>query len=54
MNEERQLVMAAVIEGKLPADSVTMEEIQELEEIVFDLIAEKKFGCLPQYDHVLQ
>jgi hypothetical protein len=54
MNKDRQLVMMAVLENKLPASSVTMEEIQELEEIVFDLIAERKHGCLPQYDYALQ
>jgi hypothetical protein len=54
MNEERQLVMMAVLENKLPASAVTMEEIHELEEIVFDLIAEKNHGCLPHYDAVLQ
>lgn len=54
MTDDRRLVMMAVFEGKLPADAVTMEEIHELEEVVFDLIAEKKFGCLPQFDYALQ
>lgn len=54
MTEDRKLVMMAVLEGKLPADMVTMEEINEVEELVFDLIAERKHGCLPQYETVLQ
>ncbi len=54
MTEDRKLVMMAVLEGKLPADMVSMEEINEVEELVFDLIAERKHGCLPQYETVLQ
>ena len=54
MTDDRQLVMMAVLEGKLPADMVTMEEIHELEEVVFDLIAERKHGCLPHFDYELQ
>jgi hypothetical protein len=54
MTDDRKLVMMAVLENKLPADAVTMEEIHELEEIIFDLIAERNHGCLPQYDAVLQ
>ena len=42
MTEDRQAVMMAVIEGKLPASAVTMEEINELEEAVFEAIAAKK------------
>jgi hypothetical protein len=42
MTEDRQMVMMAVIEGKLDASHVTMEEIQELEDRVFELIADRK------------
>ena len=42
MTEERQLVMQAVLEGKLDASHVTMDEIKEVEDIVFELIADKK------------
>ena len=42
MTEERQLVMTAVLEGKLPATAVTMEELHEVEEILFELIADRK------------
>ena len=42
MTEERQMVMQAVLDGKLDASHVTMEEIQELEERVFELIADRK------------
>lgn len=42
MTEDRKLVMMAVLEGQLDASHVTMEEIQELEDTVFELIAERK------------
>jgi hypothetical protein len=41
MSEERQLVMQAVLEGKLPSHAVTLEELQEVEEILFELIADR-------------
>jgi hypothetical protein len=41
MNHTRQMIMLAVLEGKLPPESVTMEEIQEVEDILFELIASK-------------
>lgn len=42
MNEERKLVMQSVLEGKLDSSYVTLEEVQELEQIVFELIADRK------------
>lgn len=42
MNEERRMVMVSVLEGKLPADAVTMEELCEVEEILFEMIADTK------------
>lgn len=42
MTEERQLVMTAVLEGKLDPGYVTMEELREVEEILFELIADRK------------
>lgn len=42
MNEERRMVMQQVLEGNLPASAVTMEEIHEVEEILFELIADRK------------
>ena len=41
MTEERQLVMMAVLEGRLPPEAVTMEELQEVEDTLFELIAGK-------------
>jgi hypothetical protein len=41
MTEDRKMIMQAVLEGKLPADSVTMEELHEVEEVLFELIASK-------------
>ena len=42
MTEDRQMVMMAVIEGKLDASHVTWEEIEELQDAVFEAIAAKK------------
>lgn len=42
MTDDRKLVMQAVLEGKLPADSVTLEELHEVEEIIFEIIADRK------------
>lgn len=42
MTEDRKMVMQAVLEGKLPADAVTMEELHELENTIFELIADRK------------
>ena len=41
MTPERQMIVMAVFEGKLTADHITMEELEEVEELVFDLIAAK-------------
>lgn len=41
MTESRQIVMQAVLEGKLDASHVTLEELQEVEEILFELIADR-------------
>lgn len=42
MTEDRRLVMQAVLEGKLDASYVTMEELHEVEETLFELIADRK------------
>ena len=42
MSPERQMVVMAVFEGKLPASHITEEELHELEETVFELVAEKR------------
>lgn len=42
MTEDRLVIMQAVLEGKLPADSITMDELKELEETIFELICERK------------
>jgi len=34
--------MQAVLEGKLPPDSVTMEELDEVKEVLFELICERQ------------
>ena len=42
MTEDRRLVMQAVLEGKLDASYVTMEELHEVEKTLFELIADRK------------
>jgi hypothetical protein len=42
MTEDRQMIMQAVLEGKLPADSVTMDELDEVREVLFELICERQ------------
>jgi hypothetical protein len=42
MTEDRKMVMQAVLEGKLDASHVTMEEIKEVENTIFELIADRK------------
>lgn len=54
MTDERQLVVMAVLEGSLPVDCITDEELAELEEAVMDAVAEKRSPYLPHYDYALQ
>jgi len=42
MKEDRKMVMQAVLEGKLPPESVTLEELQEIENIIFEIVASRK------------
>jgi hypothetical protein len=42
MTEDRAMIMQAVLEGKLPPDSVTMEELNEVEDTIFEIIAERQ------------
>jgi hypothetical protein len=42
MTEDRQVVMMRVLQGELPATDVTIEELQEVEELLFELIADMK------------
>lgn len=38
---DRQMIMQAVLQNELSPDHVTLEEVQELHELLFDLVAEK-------------
>lgn len=40
--EAREMVIQAVLEGKLSADYLTLSEVQEVEECAFDLAMEKQ------------
>jgi hypothetical protein len=42
MTEDRKMVMVAVLEGKLSPELVTMEELHEVEDLLFELISERK------------
>ena len=42
MTENRIMVMQSVLEGKLPPDAVTLEELNEVEEILFELICARQ------------
>ena len=42
MTEDRQMIMQAVLEGKLPPDSVTMDELDEVKEVLIELICERQ------------
>ena len=42
MTEDRALVMQFVLEGKLDSSHITLEELQEVEETLFELIADRK------------
>jgi hypothetical protein len=50
MKQDRQLVVMAVLEGKLPVSMITEEELNELHEAVFDAVAIKKMSCSPHFD----
>jgi hypothetical protein len=50
MKQDRQLVVMAVLEGKLPVSMITEEELDELHEAVFDAVAIKKMSCSPHFD----
>lgn len=54
MTEERELVMMAVLDGQLSPDVLTLEEVAELQEVLFDAIAEKKMLPLPHNNCFLQ
>ena len=40
--EAREMVIQAVLAGDLSADYLTLEEVKEVEELVFDLVMEKQ------------
>jgi len=54
MTEERQLVIMSVLEGTLPVEMITDDELVELQEAVMDAIAAKYNPCLPHQDYELQ
>lgn len=47
MTEDRQMIAIAVLEGQLPVDALTLDEVAELQERLFDIITEKH---LPHFD----
>jgi hypothetical protein len=41
MTNDRIMIIEAVLSGRLGVENVTLEELQEVEETLFDLIAAK-------------
>lgn len=41
MTEDRIAVMDAVLRGELPPDAVTLEELEIVEELLFELLCDK-------------
>ena len=54
MNESRKQIVLAVLQGSLPVDMITEEELIELEEAVMNAVAEKRNPYLPHFDYALQ
>ena len=54
MTENRKQVVLAVLQGSLPVDMITEEELMELESAVMDAVAEKRNPHLPHFDYALQ
>jgi len=42
VSDDRQCVMQMGLAGKLPADSVTVEELNEVHEVLFELICDRQ------------
>jgi len=41
MTEERQKIAWAVLQGELPVEELTYDEIEEIEDLIFDAVAIK-------------
>ena len=41
MTPDRMMVALSVLQGKLPEDMLTLEEVAEIQEMLFDIITEK-------------
>lgn len=54
MNQERLMVIWSVLEGKLPENYTSDEEMQEFGEYLMDAAAEKVNPCLPHYTYGIQ
>ena len=42
ISEDREMVIRAVIDGELSSDYLTMQEVKEVQELVFELAMEKQ------------
>jgi hypothetical protein len=45
MSEDREIIAMAVLDGQLPIDALTLEEVAEINEKLFDIVCQKH---LPQ------
>ena len=47
MTVDRMMVALSVLQGKLPEDMLTLEEVTEIQDMLFNIVAEKH---LPHFD----
>jgi hypothetical protein len=52
--DDREMIKMSVLEGKLSGDILTWEEIEELQELVLAVIAEKTSTSLPHIRSEMQ
>ena len=53
VSEERQTIVMMVLEGDLPPEAITEEELEFVQEALWDVLAEIMEHSLPQGQHSL-
>lgn len=53
LSEERQTIAMMVLEGDLPPEAITQEELEFVQEALWDVLAEMIEYSLPQGQHKL-
>jgi hypothetical protein len=41
MTKDRQIIAMAVLEGKLPSETLTWKEIKQLDQLIFETVSNK-------------